>query len=75
MYKAKDLQMVAREGEDSDCIVAIKKIKLGSRQETRDGINRTALRLVQKFELSSQLTLFCSKTGKSNCCRSYTTRT
>lgn len=39
VYKAKDLQS----GE----IVAIKKIKLGSRHEAKDGVNRTALREIK----------------------------
>ncbi|TRY63785.1 hypothetical protein TCAL_05782 [Tigriopus californicus] len=50
VYKAKDLTMVAEEGEESDCIVAIKKIKLGSREETKDGINRTALREIKLLQ-------------------------
>lgn len=39
VYKAEDLETSA--------IVAIKKIKLGKRSETRDGINRTALREIK----------------------------
>lgn len=39
VYKAKDLV--------NDQIVAVKKIKLGSRAEVKDGINRTALREIK----------------------------
>ncbi|KAH7640704.1 cyclin-dependent kinase 7-like [Dermatophagoides farinae] len=39
VYKARDVQ--------TDQIVAVKKIKLGSRFEARDGINRTALREIK----------------------------
>lgn len=39
VYKAEDLH--------NETIVAIKKIKLGKRSETRDGINRTALREIK----------------------------
>lgn len=39
MYKAKDTQL--------DRIVAVKKIKIGSREEAQDGINRTALREIK----------------------------
>jgi len=39
VYKARDIQ--------SDVIVAVKKIKLGSRTEAADGINRTALREIK----------------------------
>jgi cyclin-dependent kinase 7 len=35
----------ARDRDREDRIVAVKKIKLGSRAEAKDGINRTALRL------------------------------
>ncbi len=34
----------ARDRDRDDRIVAVKKIKLGSRAEAKDGINRTALR-------------------------------
>jgi cyclin-dependent kinase 7 len=34
----------ARDRDREDRIVAVKKIKLGSRAEAKDGINRTALR-------------------------------
>lgn len=43
VYKAKDTQ-------DDDKIVAVKKIKLGSREEARDGINRTALREIKLLQ-------------------------
>ena len=36
----------ARDRDRDDQIVAVKKIKLGSRDEAKNGINRTALRLV-----------------------------
>lgn len=39
VYKARDLE--------TDEIVAVKKIKLGSRAEAKDGINRTALREIK----------------------------
>lgn len=39
VYKARDIQ--------TDTIVAVKKIKLGSREEARDGINRTAMREIK----------------------------
>ncbi|KAF6028920.1 Cdk7 [Bugula neritina] len=43
VYKAKDL-------EDNDAIVAVKKIKLGRRSEAADGINRTALREIKLLQ-------------------------
>ncbi|KAK6643978.1 Cyclin-Dependent Kinase 7 [Polyplax serrata] len=39
VYKAKDIE--------TDAIVAVKKIKIGSRIEAKDGINRTALREIK----------------------------
>ncbi|CAG9855632.1 unnamed protein product [Phyllotreta striolata] len=42
VYKARDV--------DTDNIVAVKKIKLGSRQEAQDGINRTALREIKLLQ-------------------------
>lgn len=42
VYKAKDLET----GDH----VAIKKIKLGSRAEARDGVNRTALREIKLLQ-------------------------
>lgn len=42
VYKAKDTQ--------TDEIVAVKKIKLGSREEAKDGINRTALREIKLLQ-------------------------
>ncbi|EEB16003.1 mitogen-activated protein kinase ERK-A, putative [Pediculus humanus corporis] len=39
VYKAKDVE--------TDAIVAVKKIKIGSRAEAKDGINRTALREIK----------------------------
>jgi len=43
VYKAKDTQ-------DGNRIVAVKKIKLGTREEARDGINRTALREIKLLQ-------------------------
>jgi len=43
VYKAKDTL-------DGDKIVAVKKIKLGSRTEAKDGINRTALREIKLLQ-------------------------
>jgi hypothetical protein len=49
----------ARDRDREDRIVAVKKIKLGSRAEAKDGINRTALRLTVNFSFSAiQRTLF-----------------
>lgn len=42
VYKARDKQ--------TDRIVAVKKIKLGSRAEAKDGINRTALREIKLLQ-------------------------
>ncbi|KAJ8985551.1 hypothetical protein NQ317_019935 [Molorchus minor] len=42
VYKARDTE--------TDNIVAVKKIKLGSRQEAQDGINRTALREIKLLQ-------------------------
>ncbi|CAG2122847.1 unnamed protein product, partial [Medioppia subpectinata] len=42
VYKARDTQ--------TDAIVAVKKIKLGTRDEARDGINRTALREIKLLQ-------------------------
>lgn len=42
VYKARDV--------DTDTIVAVKKIKLGSRIEAQDGINRTALREIKLLQ-------------------------
>jgi cyclin-dependent kinase 7 len=44
VYKAKDI--LSDEGK----IVAVKKIKLGSRSEAKDGINRTALREIKLLQ-------------------------
>ncbi len=51
----------ARDRDRDDRIVAVKKIKLGSRAEAKDGINRTALRLTFNiFFCAIQRTLFSS---------------
>lgn len=42
VYKARDVK--------TDKIVAVKKIKIGSRMEARDGINRTALREIKLLQ-------------------------
>ena len=42
VYKARNLE--------TDEIVAVKKIKIGSREEARDGINRTALREIKLLQ-------------------------
>ncbi|XP_050516011.1 cyclin-dependent kinase 7 isoform X2 [Diabrotica virgifera virgifera] len=42
VYQARDV--------DTDNIVAVKKIKIGSRQEAQDGINRTALREIKLLQ-------------------------
>lgn len=42
VYKARDVK--------TDKIVAVKKIKLGSRLEAQDGINRTALREIKLLQ-------------------------
>ncbi|XP_004207735.1 cyclin-dependent kinase 7 isoform X1 [Hydra vulgaris] len=43
VYKAEDI-------ENENCIVAVKKIKLGDRSEAKDGINRTALREIKLLQ-------------------------
>ncbi len=53
VYKARDIQAPQdeeQEGGGSDAIVAVKKIKLGSRTEAKDGINRTALREIKLLQ-------------------------
>ena len=50
VYKAKDLAMSPEEAVDDKDIVAVKKIKLGSRAEAKDGINRTALREIKLLQ-------------------------
>ena len=42
---------LATGGPDPDAIVAVKKIKLGSRAEAKDGINRTALREIKLLQV------------------------
>lgn len=42
VYKARDVE--------TDIIVAVKKIKIGTRQEAQDGINRTALREIKLLQ-------------------------
>lgn len=42
VYKAKDIK--------TEMIVAVKKIKIGSRLEAQDGINRTALREIKLLQ-------------------------
>ena len=50
VYKARDLAMSPEEAENDNDIVAVKKIKLGSRAEAKDGINRTALREIKLLQ-------------------------
>ena len=60
VYKARDTHC------PDDTIVAVKKIKLGSRSEAKDGINRTALReikLLQGLELMHYLFLIVALVG------------
>lgn len=45
VYKARDIL-----SDDPDKIVAVKKIKLGSRSDAKDGINRTALREIKLLQ-------------------------
>ncbi|XP_014673021.1 PREDICTED: cyclin-dependent kinase 7-like [Priapulus caudatus] len=62
VYKARDVQNDGR-------IVAVKKIKLGNRQEAKDGINRTALReikLLQELYHPNIITLMDVYGQKSN---------
>lgn len=47
VYKARDTKAPESEGER---IVAVKKIKLGTREEAEDGINRTALREIKLLQ-------------------------
>lgn len=41
----------AEDTENDDKIVAVKKIKIGRREEARDGINRTALREIKLLQV------------------------
>ena len=58
VYKARDTEFHKDEGDggdapatgDPDAIVAVKKIKLGTRAEAKDGINRTALREIKLLQ-------------------------
>ncbi|CAK8691354.1 unnamed protein product [Clavelina lepadiformis] len=62
VYKAKDTQ-------NNNNIVAVKKIKLGNRAEAKDGINRTALReikLLQELHHENIIGLFDVFGQKSN---------
>ncbi len=51
VYKARDVE---RSEGDGDAIVAVKKIKLGSRAEAKDGINRTALREIKLLQVHGE---------------------
>lgn len=51
VYKALDIE--------TKTIVAVKKIKLGSREEARDGINRTALREIKLMQEVDHPNLLC----------------
>ena len=52
VYKAKDTK--SADGR----IVAVKKIKLGSRAEAKDGINRTALREIKLLQARNYAIIF-----------------
>ena len=52
VYKAKDTK--SADGR----IVAVKKIKLGSRADAKDGINRTALREIKLLQARNQTIIF-----------------
>ena len=61
VYKARDVS--------TDNVVAVKKIKLGSRSEAKDGINRTALReikLLQEIQHENIINLIDVFGHKSN---------
>ncbi|KFD58367.1 hypothetical protein M513_00593 [Trichuris suis] len=61
VYKARDLQ--------NDCIVALKKIKMGSRSEQTDGLNRTAIReikLLQEIQHVNIIKLLDVSVGKNS---------
>ena len=76
VYKARDTKSV-----DGQRIVAVKKIKLGSRAEAKDGINRTALREIKLLQVmfkaiySSRVELIMSlieyQIKLSNCIHSF----
>ncbi len=53
VYKARDV--LKSEEEQDEAIVAVKKIKLGSRAEAKDGINRTALREIKLLQVTQEL--------------------
>ena len=57
VYKAKDTY-------NNDNIVAVKKIKLGTRAEAADGINRTALREIKLLQELSHENIIGVKTKK-----------
>ena len=76
VYKANDTEFNKDKGEDAvaapagvvdpDAIVAVKKIKLGSRAEAKDGINRTALReikLLQELSHDNIISLRLTRTS------------
>ena len=54
VYKARDTK-----SSDGQRIVAVKKIKLGSRAEAKDGINRTALREIKLLQVVTEIIVFC----------------
>ena len=55
VYKARDTK-----SSDGQRIVAVKKIKLGSRAEAKDGINRTALREIKLLQVVTEIVVFCA---------------
>ena len=56
VYKARDTK-----SSDGQRIVAVKKIKLGSRAEAKDGINRTALREIKLLQVVTELELYSAR--------------
>ena len=57
VYKARDTLCA------DDTIVAVKKIKLGSRSEAKDGINRTALREIKLLQGLNHILKFYNLLG------------
>ena len=57
VYKARDTLC------PDDTIVAVKKIKLGSRSEAKDGINRTALREIKLLQGLNRILKFYNLFG------------
>lgn len=51
----------------TDKIVAVKKIKIGSRLEAQDGINRTALREIKLLQELQHINLIGLLGNRENC--------